>query len=62
MGNQYSITLSNESARIVDEMKEDGYKVSQVIDEAIKTLGRAALARLIANRRFREYAERVMDE
>lgn len=62
MGNQYSITLGDESARIVNDMKEDGYKVSQVIDEAVKLLGRAALARLIANRRFREYAEREMDE
>lgn len=51
MGNQYSITVSDESEAILKSMKESGYKVSQVIDEAVKTLGEAALARLIAMRR-----------
>ena len=62
MGNQYSITLGDESARIMNDMKENGHKVSQVIDEAIKLLGRNALERLVANRRFREYAKREMGE
>lgn len=51
MGNQYSITVSDESDKILQIMKENGYKVSQVIDEAVKTLGQPALARLIAFRR-----------
>lgn len=51
MGNQYSITVSDESEAILKSMKESGYKVSQAIDEAIKTLGQPALVRLIAIRR-----------
>jgi len=51
MANQYSITVSDESAMILKSMKESGYKASQAIDEAIKTLGQAALTRLIAMRR-----------
>ena len=38
MGNQYSITVSDESDRILQQMKENGYKVSQAIDEAVKTV------------------------
>lgn len=57
MGNQYSITVSDESDRILQQMKENGCKVSQVIDEAIKTLQQPALARLIANRRRIIYLE-----
>ena len=52
MGNQFSITVSDETARILESMKDSGYKVSQVIDEAIKTLGMAACVRLIAYRRL----------
>ena len=55
MANQYSIALSDESAMILKSLKEGGYKTSQVIDEAIKTLQRPALARLVANRRMRDY-------
>lgn len=51
MANQYSITVSDESNEILKTMKANGYKTSQAIDEAIKTLGQAALARLIAMRR-----------
>jgi len=54
MGNQYSITLSDESARIIEILQESGYKTSHAIDEAIKTLGSQALARLMANRLFRQ--------
>lgn len=54
MGNQYSITVSDESNAILKSMKESGYKTSQAIDEAIKTLGQAALTRLIAMRRRTE--------
>ena len=51
MANQYSITLSDESARILKQLKESGYKTSQAIDEAVKTLGGPALVRLISIRR-----------
>ena len=54
MANQYSITVSDESDRVLKSMKESGYKASQAIDEAIKTLGQAALTRLIAMRRRTE--------
>ncbi len=55
MANQYSITLSDESATILKSLKESGYKTSQVIDEAIKTLQQSALARLVAMRRRHDY-------
>lgn len=51
MGNQYSITVSNETDSILKKLKDGGYMTSQVIDEAIKLLGPSALARLIALRR-----------
>ena len=57
MANQYSITVSDESDRILKQLKEGGYKTSQVIDEAIRTLQNQALARLVANRRMRDYIE-----
>ena len=46
MGNQYSITVSDETHQILKQAKEDGYKVSQLIDIAVKTLGREQLLRL----------------
>jgi len=46
MGNQYSITVSDETHHILKQAKEDGYKVSQLIDVAVKTLGREQLLRL----------------
>jgi hypothetical protein len=57
MANQYSITVSDESDRILKSMKDSGYKTSQAIDEAIKVLGQAALTRLIAMRRRQEAFE-----
>lgn len=51
--NQYSITVSDESAKILKSLKDSGYKVSQAIDEAIKTMQQPALTRLIAMRRQR---------
>ena len=44
MGNQYSITVSNETDSILKKLKDGGYMTSQVIDEAVKLLGPAALA------------------
>jgi hypothetical protein len=52
MANQYSITVSDESNNILKDLKKSGYMTSQVIDEAIKTLGERALARLISLRRL----------
>lgn len=46
MGNQYSITVSDESDRILQMAKDRGLKVSQIIDIAVKTLGLDALQRL----------------
>ena len=46
MGNQYSITVSDETHQILKKAKEDGYKVSQLIDVAVKTLGREQILRL----------------
>lgn len=56
MANQYSITVSDESNTILKNLKASGYKTSQVIDEAIRTLQQAALARLVAMRRRVEHA------
>ena len=51
MANQYSITVSDESDRILKQLKEHRVKTSQAIDEAIKTLGKEAILRLVAQRR-----------
>ena len=55
MANQYSITVSDESNTILKNLKASGYKTSQVIDEAIRTLQQPALARLVAMRRRVEH-------
>lgn len=52
MPNQYSITVSEETDNILKELKKSGYKVSQVIDAAVKTLGRSACVRLVAQDRL----------
>lgn len=54
MANQYSITVSDESDQILKAMKANGYKTSQVIDEAIRVLQQQALTRLVAYRRQRD--------
>jgi len=51
MGNQYSITVSDETDRILQSMKEEGYKMSQVIDAAVSTIGKDGCARIIRDRR-----------
>ena len=51
MGNQYSITVSEETNRILQSMKKSGYKMSQVIDAAVSTIGEHGCARLVAMRR-----------
>jgi len=51
MANQYSITVSEDTDRILNEMKKSGYKVSQVIDAAIKTLQQPGLARAVSMER-----------
>lgn len=55
MANQYSITVSDESDRILKELKTKGIKTSQAIDEAIRLLHTRALTRLVANRRLRDH-------
>lgn len=54
MANQYSITVSDETDRILKQLKDKGIKTSQAIDEAIRTLQQQALTRLVANRRLRD--------
>ena len=62
MANQYSITVSDESDRILKQLKEHRVKTSQAIDEAIKTLGKDALHRLVSNRRVMDNrAERLQE-
>ena len=51
MGNQYSITVSDETNEILQSMKKGGYKMSQVIDAAVSTIGERGCARLVAMRR-----------
>ena len=51
MAYQYSVTVSEESDRILRRLKKSEYMTSQVIDEAIRTLGEHALARLMSIRR-----------
>jgi len=46
MGNQYSITVSDETHAILTKAKEKKLKVSQIVDIAVKTLGLEALQRL----------------
>ena len=36
MPNQYSITLSDTSARILNDLKERGWKISHAIDVAVR--------------------------
>lgn len=62
MGNQYSITVSDETHRILQTLKKSGYKVSQVVDEAVKTIGDQACARLIAIRRRLKTLEGEVDD
>ena len=57
MANQYSITVSDESDRILKGLKAKGIKTSQAIDEALRTLQEQALTRLVANRRLRDSLE-----
>jgi len=57
MGNQYSITVSDETDMILKTLKDGGYMTSQVIDEAVKLLRNEALARLIALRRKIKHQE-----
>ncbi len=52
MPNQYSITVSDETDALLKELKKSGYKVSQVIDSGMKTLGHQALVRLVAQERL----------
>ena len=62
MGNQYSITVSDETNRILQEAKKNGYKMSQVIDAAVATIGYQGCARLVAMRRRMKSIEDQEDE
>jgi hypothetical protein len=62
MGNQYSITVSEETNRILQSMKKSGYKMSQVIDAAVSTIGEHGCARLVAMRRRLKSIEQGDDQ
>lgn len=62
MANQYSITVSDESDRVLKQIKEAGYKPSRIIDEAIRFLGKDACLRLESARRMRKAWESRWDE
>ena len=57
MPNQYSITVSEDTDRILKEMKKKGYKLSQVIDAAIKSIQEPGLTRMVAMERRIKYLE-----
>ena len=64
MGNQYSITVSDETHEILKRAKENGWKVSPMIDVAVKTLGIDALRRLTSQQRSLKafYAGKTYDD
>jgi hypothetical protein len=62
MGNQYSITVSAETHEILTILKDNGYKVSQMVDVAVKTLGTGPLIRLHALHRRSDAQLEGMDE
>jgi hypothetical protein len=47
MGNQYSVTVSDESDQILRRLKEDGKMPSRAVDVAVRALGIVGLARLM---------------
>jgi len=58
MPNQYSITVSEDADRILKDMKKSGYKISQVIDAAIKNIQQPGLTRMVAiERRLKRVEE-----
>lgn len=62
MGNQYSITVSDETNEVLLKLKERGMKVSQMVDAAVKTFGADALMVLHAvHRRSDAYLEAVAE-
>jgi hypothetical protein len=62
MGNQYSITVSDETDRILKSMKKGGYKMSQIIDAAVSTIGEHGCARLVSMRRAILASERKEED
>jgi hypothetical protein len=62
MGNQYSITVSDETEEILKGLKENGWKISQIIDVAVKTLGGEALRHLHGVHRRSDAYLVAMDE
>mgnify|MGYP000471535228 CR=1 FL=1 len=62
MGNQYSITVSDETDRILQEMKKDGYKMSQIVDAAESTMGKDGCARIIRERRALAAVKKAVEQ
>lgn len=57
MGNQYSITVSDNADKKLKLLKESGYMPSRVIDSALKMLDRHTLAQWYAIRKLMDVKE-----
>lgn len=57
MGNQYSITVSDNADKKLKLLKEMGYMPSRVIDSALKMLDRHTLAQWYAIRKLMDVRE-----
>jgi hypothetical protein len=62
MGNQYSITVSDDANLVLDRLKKSGYKVSQVIDAVVWMVGQEGCARMVAVRRQLIKLSQELDE
>jgi len=62
MGNQYSITVSDETDKILRDMKDQGYKMSQIVDAAVSTMGKHGCARVIRDRRQVEALKKAVKQ
>jgi len=62
MGNQYSITVSDETDKILRDMKDQGYKMSQIVDAAVSTMGKHGCARVIRDRRVIEALKKAAEQ
>lgn len=61
MGNQYSITVSDETDKILQTLKDEGYKMSQVFDACVATIGTEGSKRIIRDRRQIQALKRQLE-
>ena len=62
MGNQYSITVSDETDKILRDMKDQGYKMSQIVDAVVSTMGKHGCAQVIRDRRALEALKKAAEQ